>query len=127
MGWRGAGKLTRNFATVTLIFLLFVAVAVNEQVSAATVSGIVTDSSDSAVPNATFSIRNTATGIAREVTTDALGFYNAPNLPPAIYDVTCSATGFSTQVRSGATLTVGAHGALVPGGGTLDATAFDAR
>jgi len=62
MGWRGAGKLTRNFATMTLIFLLFVAVAVNEQVSAATVSGIVTDSSDSAVPNATFSIRNTATG-----------------------------------------------------------------
>ncbi len=44
------------------------------------------------------------------VTTDnAAGFYTAPNLLPGKYEVTVVATGFSTEVRSGITLTVGAQ------------------
>jgi len=46
------------------------------------------------------------------VTTDSAGFYTAPNLLPGTYEVRVTATGFSTQVRTGITLTVGAQQAL---------------
>jgi hypothetical protein len=81
---------------------------VNAQAVGATLSGTVTDPSGGVVPNASVSIRNTATGITRDVTTNADGIYSAPNLLPGVYGVTVSAAGFSKAVQSGVTLTVGA-------------------
>ena len=82
------------------------------QVVGATLSGTVTDASGAAVPNTQVSIKNTATGVTRGATADSVGFYTAPNLLPGNYDVTFSAAGFSTEVRSGVTLTVGAQQVL---------------
>src|SRR3984893_9480729 len=82
------------------------------QVAGATLNGTVTDASGSGVPNANVSIKNTATGVGRDVSTDSDGFYSAPNLLPGTYEVTISASGFSTAVQSGLTLTVGAVQAL---------------
>ena len=115
MGVLGSRKYATWFAvsiTFTLFFSLLAGVAVYAQVSGATLSGTVTDASGSAVANATVSIKNTATGIVKEITTDAAGFYSVPNLPPAGYDVTTSAGGFSSQVQTGVTLTVGAQQTL---------------
>src|SRR5205807_536641 len=64
------------------------------------------------VPNATVSAKNVANGSLREVTTNGDGFYSAPNLQPGTYDVTVSASGFSTVVQKGITLSVGAQQAL---------------
>src|ERR1700676_5202098 len=100
-------------AVVTLGLLsLLVSVPARAQVAGATLSGTVADSSGSGVPNVTVSIKNTATGIGRELTTDADGFYSAPNLPPGVYEITFSAQGFSTKVQTGVTLTVGAQQTL---------------
>jgi Carboxypeptidase regulatory-like domain len=52
------------------------------QVTGATLSGTVKDASGSIVPNAQVSIVNSATGVTRTVTSDAAGFYTAPNLWP---------------------------------------------
>lgn len=82
------------------------------QVSGATLSGAVTDASGSTVPNATILIKNSATGVTRSVQTDTGGFYIAPNLQPENYEVTCSASGFTTQVKRGVTLTVGGQQVL---------------
>jgi hypothetical protein len=78
------------------------------QVAGANLSGTVTDQSGSGVPNASISIKNTATAVARDITTDNDGFYSVPNLLPGVYDITVSAPGFSTAVQTGLTLTVGA-------------------
>ncbi len=97
--------------TLVLLSMLFSAPA-RAQVAGATLSGTLTDPSGSGVPNATVSIKNTATGIARAVATDETGFYSVPNLTPGVYEVTFSAEGFSTKVETGITLTVGSQQTL---------------
>jgi hypothetical protein len=82
------------------------------QVSGATLSGTVTDPSGAAIPMAQVSIKAVATGVTREVVTDSAGFYAAPNLQPGGYQVAVTASGFSTAVQSGITLTVGAQQSL---------------
>src|SRR5713101_9779339 len=95
-------------ALVILAFGILSAGQANAQVSGATLSGTITDPSGAAIAGAKLSITNTATGITRDVTTDSAGFYSAPNLLPAPYEVTAGASGFSTTKQSGITLTVGA-------------------
>jgi hypothetical protein len=101
-------------------FVLFIAMAFSPfmvlplcaQVVGATLSGTVTDQSGAVIPNAQIFIKNVATGIARNTASDAGGFYAAPNLLPGSYDVTVTATGFTTATQTGITLTVGTQQVL---------------
>src|ERR1700740_3281302 len=95
-----------------LVYLLLALTAVPTpiyaQVAGATLAGTATDSSGAVVPNAKVSIKNTATGVVRDIETDSAGFYSAPNLLPGVYDITAVSPGFSTYMQKGITLTVGA-------------------
>jgi hypothetical protein len=82
------------------------------QVSGATLTGTVKDSSGAFIPNAQVVITDVATGVARTVSADGAGLYAAPNLSPGTYEIRVSATGFSTEVQKGVTLTVGAQQVL---------------
>lgn len=97
----GAGALT-----IALLVLL-IPVPVRGQVAGGTLSGTVSDVNGGSIPNAKISIKNTATDIIRDVTTDAAGLYSVPNLLPGTYDVTIGATGFATQQRTGVLVAVG--------------------
>src|SRR6202049_3690179 len=77
------------------------------QVVGATVSGTVVDASGAMTPNVTISFKNMATQNMRNAVTNGVCFYIAPNLPAGPYEVTASAPGFATQVRTGITLNVG--------------------
>jgi outer membrane receptor protein involved in Fe transport len=79
------------------------------QVAGATLSGTVRDSSGAVIPSAEVSITDVATRVTRQVRTDSSGFYVAPNLLPANYEVAVTAAGFSRELRTGITLTVGAQ------------------
>ncbi len=100
-----------SVAVILAVTILFAGQA-NAQVSGATLSGTVTDPSGAAIAGAKVAITNTATGITRDVTTDAAGLYAAPNLLPGPYEVTVGASGFSTTKQPGITLTVGAQQTL---------------
>lgn len=91
-----------------LVFACCTAVRSYAQVAGATLSGTVTDEAGAAIPNANVSIRNTATGVVREVQSNGDGFFSAPNLLPGPYEVTLSAQGFGTLVQKNLNLTVGA-------------------
>lgn len=82
------------------------------QVAGATLTGTVTDSSGAVVPKAQVTITDVATGVARKITADNAGLYSAPNLLPGTYQVSVTAPGFATEIRSGITLTVGAQQVL---------------
>src|SRR5438552_1069572 len=92
-----------------LAFTLFPAVPTNAQVTGATLSGTVTDTSGAVIPGVTISIKNRATGVGRTVMADEAGLYSAPNLQAGGYDVTATQPGFSTVVQSTSLLTVGAE------------------
>ena len=63
-----------------LALTLFSGVPANAQVTGATLSGTVTDTSGAVIPGVMIAIKNRATGVVRNVSSDEAGFYSAPNL-----------------------------------------------
>src|ERR1700722_2862903 len=108
MGGREAMKVTRIIALwMRLFFGLFAAVAAYSQVTGATLAGTVTDASGAIISGAQISVKNNATGVTREVTSDSSGLYTVPNLIPGDYEVRVSAQGFSTAKQANVSLAVG--------------------
>ena len=111
-------RLFREKCVSTAWILFFAAVSLtvtgqaHAQVAGATLTGTVKDSSGAFIPNAQVLITDVANGVARAVSADGAGLYAAPNLLPGSYEIRVSATGFSTEVQKGVTLTVGAQQAL---------------
>src|SRR6202790_905950 len=93
--------------SVAIVLLLTSAVPSRAQVAGATLTGTITDPTGGQVPNAQIVIRDVATGVERTVTTNKDGFYIAANLLPAEYQVTVSAQGFNTEIKTGIKLNVG--------------------
>ncbi len=96
-----------KFAWALDIYLLVGAGILLAQVNTGTISGTVSDASGAIVPGAQVTVKNVDTGITRVVTTSEGGRYIAPELTLGRYEVTATAQGFQTEVRSGITLTVG--------------------
>jgi carboxypeptidase family protein/TonB-dependent receptor-like protein len=94
-------------AFVALVFSSLFSATAHAQVAGATLSGTVSDQSGGVVPQAAVSIKNIATGITRTSTTSSAGFYSVPNLLPGTYEIRAAAQGFSSEVQTGVTLTVG--------------------
>ncbi len=72
----------------------------------ATVTGTVVDSSGAVVPNATVVLTNTATGVTRQVTSNAVGAYRFPNVGIGTYDMVVTASGFAKFTRTGIVVNV---------------------
>src|ERR1700731_2415276 len=113
---RGVFSCSRNgmagiIAIALLFFVLcvFTSIPAGAQAVGATLSGTVTDASGAVVAGAQITIKDVGTGVTRTLTSDSAGYYSAPNLLPATYSVTTTATGFSTNVQTGITLSVGAQ------------------
>jgi hypothetical protein len=98
-----------RLAAIILIGGIAFPAALFAQVAGGTLFGTITDPTSRAIPQAQVVIMNVATGVERTVTTNADGFYTAVNLLPGEYQVTISAKGFNTEVKSGITMNVGAQ------------------
>ena len=111
---KGSSARVGVFLSVLVILVTSLPYATRSyaQVSGATLTGTVTDSSGGGIPKVQITVTDQATGVAHNATTDSAGFYTIPNLLPGGYEASFSATGFSTQVRTGITLTVGAKQSL---------------
>src|SRR3982074_2756681 len=98
--------MTKFVSCLALAGVLFTTSTLLGQ-SGGTIQRSVSDPSGGAVPNATVLLKSIATGATRSATTDERGFYIAPNLNPAEYEISFAAPGFSTEVQKGLVLTVG--------------------
>ena len=65
------------------------------------IQGTVTDPSGAVVPNAKVTIKNSDTGVSRDLTTNGSGFYTAGPLIPGNYTISVTAPGFSpTEIKT---------------------------
>jgi len=69
--------------------------------------GAVTDQSGGVISGATVTVLDTERGVARTLTTDEAGAYNAPTLIPGTYTVRAEAKGFKRVERQNVVLEVG--------------------
>lgn len=77
------------------------------QIQTGRITGTVYDPNRAVVPNATVIVKETATGVARQATSNEAGIYIVPSLNAGIYEVTANAPGFRTTARSGVEMQVG--------------------
>src|SRR5580704_14512076 len=103
-------KIARCAVSAVLFFGLVTLIQpIRAQVAGGTLSGTIADASGVGIPKAQVEAKNTATGISRTVPTNDDGYYTLVNLLPGDYDVTITASGFSTEIKKGLTVTVGDH------------------
>jgi outer membrane receptor protein involved in Fe transport len=88
---------------VALVALLCAALAWGQSAS---ITGIVTDTTDALIPGVEVVVTNVATGVSRTAVSNQQGNYSVPLLQPGQYRVTAQASGFKPLSRDGITLTV---------------------
>ncbi|HZE71576.1 MAG TPA: TonB-dependent receptor [Pyrinomonadaceae bacterium] len=77
--------------------LLFIpATGYSQGTNLGTIRGTVTDPNGAVIPNAAVQITDQTTGIARDLTTNSQGDYEAAALKPGTYKVTVTVSGFKT-------------------------------
>src|SRR5262245_8946604 len=69
-------------------------------------TGETRDTSGAVIPGAIVSVTNERTGAVRTASTNQVGVYTFPSLPPGIYDLKVTAQGFSEVTRRGVELQV---------------------
>src|SRR5215469_10705199 len=102
-GWSGC-----VFAVaIAVVLLISAGVSYSQSAAYATITGRVLDPAGASVPQATVTVRNVDTGLARTSTTTSDGIYRFDNLPPGTYKVTVEASGFTKPEVKGVKLQVG--------------------
>lgn len=96
----------RKLHFALLAVMLAIPLAAVAQITTATIVGIVSDPSGSAVPGAQVTARNVDTGLTRTVTSDDTGAYRIEFLPVGKYDVEVTYSGFKKSLVSGVVLQV---------------------
>lgn len=101
-------KTSLSSLVACLVVLGCVSAAMSQaQSNAADLQGTVRDQNGAAVANAAIVVRNAATNVSREATTNDEGYYKIVNLPPGEYAITVKATNYKTAVISAVRLTIG--------------------
>jgi hypothetical protein len=106
--WRQQMKakwLSRVFAITLCVG--FAGSAFGQSTNSGDISGIVTDTTGAAVPGATVTVLNIATGVSKELVTNDSGVYDTSSIVAGTYKLTFAKSGFSTLVRSSITVIVG--------------------
>ena len=91
------------------LFFLLSSVAAFAQFDTAAVLGTVRDPKGGAIADAKITVRNTATGITNQTTTDGQGDYIFPAVKIGTYEVRAEAPGFSAAVAGNVNVTVNAR------------------
>src|SRR3954466_3410532 len=73
-----------------------------------TILGIVQDQQGGAIGKAEVTARSLDTGAIRKTTSEDNGEYRIASVPAGSYEISVTAPGFKTEVRSGIAVTVGA-------------------
>src|SRR3982751_2043887 len=97
-----------RLSAVPLLWCVLASVApAFAQVETGRIVGQVTDPSGAVAPNASITVKNQSTGERRNATSNQTGNYFVTNLPPALYAVSVTLSGFAPAEFTDVRLTVG--------------------
>lgn len=101
-------RIIYSLALVSLtLVLLCTGVRLEAQVTGARLTGVVTDSSGAAIPQAQITVTNTGTNAATKTTSNEQGEYIVPSLPAGPYKIFSVANGFADTLQTNIVLTIG--------------------
>lgn len=101
--------MSKKFGLKALLLLLSIGLFVGVHAQSSTagnITGTVRDPQGAAVPDAEITIVDTKTGASRTAKTNDDGFYSVPGLPPSIYTISTSPSGFKKTVAANVELHV---------------------
>src|SRR2546428_14058005 len=87
------------------LVLLFTSAAAFAQQTTGNITGRILDQQSAAVPGATVTAKNPATGFTRSEASDSEGVYRLTGLPVGTYDITAELQGFTTADRKNVPVT----------------------
>ena len=120
--FRGFGCVSGLVAVFSILLLAVFSVQLAHAQASAGITGTVTDSTGSVVPNAKVTILDDSTGTVTQRTTSSAGTYTATGLLPSRYTVTVEAASFRKSVQNHVLIEVSTTAtinfALVAGGAT---------
>ena len=90
------GSKAFSIARILVTLLTFDVVPIMAQAVSGDFTGAVLDATGAAIPNATVTAQNEATGAKTQVPANNDGVYHLTNLPVGTYTLSVSATGFAT-------------------------------
>ncbi|MCP9496634.1 MAG: carboxypeptidase regulatory-like domain-containing protein [Pyrinomonadaceae bacterium MAG19_C2-C3] len=93
--------MKKILVTIIFAFTICLAPASFAQTSRGTVSGTLTDETGAVIPNASVTLTNTATNVARTTTANEEGFYRFDAVDLGTYFVQIAASNFGTVTRTG--------------------------
>ena len=96
----------RRLVFVALVLSAVLALPAAAQQTSGIISGRIADSQGAYIPGATVTATNTATGLTRTVTSDAVGIYTLNALPVGTYDIRIELSGFQPLLRRGIVVNV---------------------
>ncbi|MGC1299301.1 MAG: carboxypeptidase-like regulatory domain-containing protein, partial [Alloacidobacterium sp.] len=95
----------KKFSYLPLILCLFLGHS-PAQTTNGLITGTVTDTSGAVVPDAQVTVTNVGTSLTRNTTTNNTGAYILPQMPPGVYKIDVSKTGFASAGREHVALQV---------------------
>jgi hypothetical protein len=103
----GVPARTTKYVLGTILGVLLFSLSLFAQGNFGRILGTVSDQTGGVLGGATVSVIDTQRGLARTLTTDAAGEYNAPSLTPGTYTVRVEAKGFKRLDRENVLIEVG--------------------
>ena len=103
----GSKTINRMSTVLVALLFLFLAGIAKAQQLTGTISGTAYDQTGAAVPNATVTLKNEASGDQRTSKTDKSGHFAITSVQPASYSLEVSETGFSSWEEKGIVMGLG--------------------
>src|SRR5262249_46138797 len=99
-------KSVSRILSLVCLLLSYHALALSQTAGTGALTGAVIDSAGAVVADAQVKVINEATSEARVVTSQSNGSYSVPLLPPGVYRIEFSKTGFKSAVKAGLRINV---------------------
>ena len=96
-----------RFRALVAVALTLVGSSLYAQQGTAELRGGIVDQQNAVLPGVSITVRNQDTGMFRETISNADGTYFVAALPPGVYEIRASLTGFRPYARTGIRLEVG--------------------